>query len=199
MWRDCFVIRHHKIPLWTGYGESPRKKGRTYESAVEDLEILADHLGVKRFFLAGVSGGGPYALAAAALIPGRVRGILLLSAVGPDCTPLYPPPPPPPPNPNIHTHPHTPWPPSCGWIDGLWRAHPEMSIGRLEMLFFAIFGLSELELSAFRLRLSISTTPYCGKSGCSLISSYFSLTVIKFVSKLKLKLRFVTKLDFQTP
>jgi len=76
------------------------KKGRSYESAVADLEVLADGLGVERFFVAGVSGGGPYALAAGAIIPGRLRGILLLSAVGPDSTPLLPyrdPDPPPPP------------------------------------------------------------------------------------------------------
>ena len=55
-----------------------------------DVEALADQLGVKRFFIAGVSGGGPYALAAGAFIPGRVRGILLLSAIGPDCELLTP-------------------------------------------------------------------------------------------------------------
>lgn len=49
---------------------------------MENIEDLANALGIKKFFLAAVSGGGPYALAAAAQIPGRLRGILLLSAAG---------------------------------------------------------------------------------------------------------------------
>ena len=57
-------------------------RGRTYESGVEDIEDLANSLGVNKFYLAAVSGGGPYALAAANLIPLRLRGILLLSAAG---------------------------------------------------------------------------------------------------------------------
>jgi len=77
---DAYVVSYDR----PGYGESSMKKGRSYESAVADLEVLADGLGVERFFVAGVSGGGPYALAAGAIIPGRLRGILLLSAVGPD-------------------------------------------------------------------------------------------------------------------
>ena len=40
----------------------------------DDLRQLADHLGVERFFVAGMSGGGPYALAAAHYLPDRVAG-----------------------------------------------------------------------------------------------------------------------------
>ena len=42
---------------------------------------LADGLGISSFFVVGVSGGGPYALAAAHYLPpGRVRGILTISS-----------------------------------------------------------------------------------------------------------------------
>lgn len=57
-------------------------RGRGFESEVEDIEDLADALGVDKFYLAALSGGGPYALAAAASIPQRVKGLLLLSAAG---------------------------------------------------------------------------------------------------------------------
>jgi pimeloyl-ACP methyl ester carboxylesterase len=53
---------------------------RTLTSFAADLEALADKLLPKRrIFLAGASGGGPYALAAAARMRGRVRGVLLIS------------------------------------------------------------------------------------------------------------------------
>jgi pimeloyl-ACP methyl ester carboxylesterase len=53
---------------------------RTLTSFAADLEALADALLPKRrIFLAGASGGGPYALAAAARMRGRVRGVLLIS------------------------------------------------------------------------------------------------------------------------
>jgi len=45
---------------------------------------LADGLGLRAFFVVGVSGGGPYALAAAAYLPpGRVRGVLTISSPAP--------------------------------------------------------------------------------------------------------------------
>ena len=38
----------------------------------EDVRLLADAVGWERFAVHGHSGGGPYALASAALLPGRV-------------------------------------------------------------------------------------------------------------------------------
>ena len=53
---------------------------RTLPSFAADLEALADGLlPGRRFFLAGASGGGPYALAAAVRMRSRVRGVLLIS------------------------------------------------------------------------------------------------------------------------
>lgn len=43
-------------------------------SPADDLRQLADHLNVPHFYVAGMSGGGPYALAAAHYLQGRVKG-----------------------------------------------------------------------------------------------------------------------------
>ncbi len=55
--------------------------GRSYESYVDDLRQLADSLGVHQFSVIGVSGGGPYTYAAAALLPERVLGAMTISTV----------------------------------------------------------------------------------------------------------------------
>ena len=66
----------HAAPL----AQSDPHPLRTLTSFAADLEALADKLLPKRrIFLAGASGGGPYALAAAARMRGRVRGVLLIS------------------------------------------------------------------------------------------------------------------------
>jgi pimeloyl-ACP methyl ester carboxylesterase len=44
---------------------------------------LADHLGHERFLTAGWSGGGPHALACAALLPDRVRAAATIAGVAP--------------------------------------------------------------------------------------------------------------------
>ncbi len=48
-----------------------------------DLEILLDTLGIDTCRLIGLSGGGPYALAAGALLPQRVHGLGVLGGVAP--------------------------------------------------------------------------------------------------------------------
>jgi pimeloyl-ACP methyl ester carboxylesterase len=48
-----------------------------------DLEILADTLAIDTMRLIGLSGGGPYALAAAAALPDRVHGVGVLGGVAP--------------------------------------------------------------------------------------------------------------------
>jgi pimeloyl-ACP methyl ester carboxylesterase len=55
-----------------GYGGSTRKPGRRVADAADDVRRLADALGWERFAIHGHSGGGPYALACAALLPDRV-------------------------------------------------------------------------------------------------------------------------------
>jgi pimeloyl-ACP methyl ester carboxylesterase len=66
-----------------GYGGSTRNPGRTVADVVPDLETLLDHLGAERCVTLGWSGGGPHALASAALAPGRVAGATLLACVAP--------------------------------------------------------------------------------------------------------------------
>lgn len=66
-----------------GYGESTRHEGRTIADVVPLVEALADHLGVDRFVTMGWSGGGPHALATAALLPERCAAAMCLASVGP--------------------------------------------------------------------------------------------------------------------
>jgi pimeloyl-ACP methyl ester carboxylesterase len=48
-----------------------------------DLPLLLDALGIGELRLLGLSGGGPYALAAGAALPERVRGVAVLGGVAP--------------------------------------------------------------------------------------------------------------------
>lgn len=48
-----------------------------------DLELLADNLGIDKLRVIGLSGGGPYALAAGAALPDRVLGVGVLGGVAP--------------------------------------------------------------------------------------------------------------------
>ncbi len=61
---------------------SPLRHG-TLLGYVEDVVAFADALQLERFTVLGASGGGPFALACAAMIPERVRRCGLMSAVGP--------------------------------------------------------------------------------------------------------------------
>ena len=56
-----------------GYGGSTPHPGRDIASAAADVEAIADALGIDRFAVLGHSGGGPHALACAALLGDRVR------------------------------------------------------------------------------------------------------------------------------
>jgi len=55
-----------------GYGLSTRVRGRRAADVADDVRAIADALDLDRFGVAGVSGGGPGALAATALLPDRV-------------------------------------------------------------------------------------------------------------------------------
>jgi pimeloyl-ACP methyl ester carboxylesterase len=66
-----------------GYGLSTRQPGRCMADAAEDVRQLLDHLGDERCISAGWSGGGPSALAVAALQPDRVAATLVMSSVAP--------------------------------------------------------------------------------------------------------------------
>jgi pimeloyl-ACP methyl ester carboxylesterase len=66
-----------------GFGNSSRDEGRSVASAAADAAALADHVGVERFLTMGWSGGGPHALASAALLPERVRAAATIAGVAP--------------------------------------------------------------------------------------------------------------------
>jgi pimeloyl-ACP methyl ester carboxylesterase len=66
-----------------GYGDSTRKSGRRVADVVPDTVALLDELRVERAYVAGWSGGGPHALACAALMPERVIATAVLAGVAP--------------------------------------------------------------------------------------------------------------------
>lgn len=66
-----------------GYGDSTRVKGRSVADCAEDVASVCDALGVERFCVWGISGGGPHALATAALLPDRVAAAAALAPVAP--------------------------------------------------------------------------------------------------------------------
>jgi pimeloyl-ACP methyl ester carboxylesterase len=66
-----------------GYGGSDRLEGRSVAGCAADVAELLDRLGVDRFLTAGWSGGGPHALACAALLPERVRAAATVAGAGP--------------------------------------------------------------------------------------------------------------------
>lgn len=66
-----------------GYGPSTRQPGRRIVDVVPLVEALLADLGVERFATIGWSGGGPHAIATAALMPARCAGALSLAGVAP--------------------------------------------------------------------------------------------------------------------
>jgi pimeloyl-ACP methyl ester carboxylesterase len=66
-----------------GYGGSAASPGRDVASAAADVATIADALGIDRFAVMGHSGGGPHALACAALLPERVLGVVCVSVLAP--------------------------------------------------------------------------------------------------------------------
>lgn len=66
-----------------GFGDSTRQEGRRVADCAADVAPLADHLGSERFLTVGWSGGGPHAIACAALLPDRVDAAATIAGVAP--------------------------------------------------------------------------------------------------------------------
>ncbi len=86
-WMDPDIYRRFGMRRITidrpGYGESSRLRGRRVVDFVADIERLTEALGIDRFVVSGGSGGGPHALACAALLPDRVIRCLAAVSVAP--------------------------------------------------------------------------------------------------------------------
>ena len=66
-----------------GYGGSTARPGRRIADAAADTATVLDGLGARQFVTVGWSGGGPHALACAALLPGRCLAAASLAGVAP--------------------------------------------------------------------------------------------------------------------
>jgi pimeloyl-ACP methyl ester carboxylesterase len=66
-----------------GYGGSDRLASRVVADVAPDVLAIADALGLDQFAVLGRSGGGPHALACAALLPGRVTRVGVLGSLAP--------------------------------------------------------------------------------------------------------------------
>src|SRR5919199_1723531 len=66
-----------------GYATSTPQPGRSVADAAADVRAIVDWLGADDFLTLGWSGGGPHALACAALLPDRCRAAVSLAGVAP--------------------------------------------------------------------------------------------------------------------
>ncbi len=86
-WEDPTIYARHGLRRFTvdrpGYGHSTRQPGRSVADVVDDITFIADELGVSTFAVTGGSGGGPHALACAALLPDRTLRCLASVSIAP--------------------------------------------------------------------------------------------------------------------
>jgi len=88
------TLEHHtqqaglRLISWSrpGYGRSTAQRNRSVRSIASDATAVAQHFGLESFVVAGWSGGGPHALAIAAMTPGCL-GALIIAGVGPATVP----------------------------------------------------------------------------------------------------------------
>ena len=66
-----------------GYADSTRLAGRSVADIAPDVSSLMGALGISRLFVVGWSGGGPHALACAALLPDLVAAVATVGGVAP--------------------------------------------------------------------------------------------------------------------
>jgi pimeloyl-ACP methyl ester carboxylesterase len=66
-----------------GYGESTPWSSRTVGSAAQDVAAIAKYLHLERLGTIGASGGGPHALACAALLPDLIAGAVAMESLAP--------------------------------------------------------------------------------------------------------------------
>lgn len=74
-------LRLISLDRW-GYGASDAPDAPTLDVFGADVAALADALGLERMGVLGISGGGPFAVATAAVMGARVTGLALAAPVG---------------------------------------------------------------------------------------------------------------------
>jgi pimeloyl-ACP methyl ester carboxylesterase len=79
------AARGLRLVTWSrpGYSASTRQPGRSVADVAADTEAVVDRLGGGRFLTMGWSGGGPHALACAALLPERTLACATIAGVAP--------------------------------------------------------------------------------------------------------------------
>lgn len=87
MYRDAAFFAAQHIRFITvdrpGIGLSDFQRGRTISGWPNDVAQLADALGLGKFAIVAITGGGAYALACAASIPDRLTGVAIVSGSAP--------------------------------------------------------------------------------------------------------------------
>jgi pimeloyl-ACP methyl ester carboxylesterase len=78
--RDGFRLIGYDRP---GYGGSTRMPGRALADCAPDVSAILAELAIEQFAVWGFSGGGPYALATAALLPDAVTAVCVFAPLGP--------------------------------------------------------------------------------------------------------------------
>ncbi len=66
-----------------GYGLSDPQPRRRVVDIAEDIVALTEQLGFDKFTVLGISGGGPYALACACTMPGKLNAVGVVGGLGP--------------------------------------------------------------------------------------------------------------------
>ena len=66
-----------------GYGGSTADPGHTVASGAQDVRAIAEALGLDRLGIWGISGGGPYALGCAALLPDMAVAVAVVASPAP--------------------------------------------------------------------------------------------------------------------
>ena len=74
---------HVIAPERPGVGLSDFQPRRKLLEWPDDIVELADHLGIDKFIVEGISGGGPYAAACAYKIPHRLESCAIIGGMGP--------------------------------------------------------------------------------------------------------------------
>jgi pimeloyl-ACP methyl ester carboxylesterase len=86
---DAAAARGLRTVLYSrpGYGGSTPQPGRLVADAAADVELILERVGADEFITAGWSGGGPHALACAALLPVRCLAAASIAGAAPNDSP----------------------------------------------------------------------------------------------------------------